>query len=139
MTTSYFNSVSNLLPAILKPYFDLLGLDVRQNGALSDQLLSSQGAGLGALSIDSFKRVHLLRGVPDILSTVSKVLVYASVTAVSVLSQRHRHFHRWEKGWGKKEKQTHQLDNQNRQQETQKERRSNFSGISFLFLLGLMG
>lgn len=108
MTISYFNSVSNLLPAILKPYFDLLGLDVRQNGALSDQLLPSQRARFRALSVYSFKGFHLFRRVPDILSVVSKVLVYASTTALSVLRHRHRHYHSREGS----ERETHYLNNQ---------------------------
>ena len=47
-------------PAILKPDFDLLGLNISQNGTLSDQLLPAQRAWLRALGVNSFKSLHLL-------------------------------------------------------------------------------
>jgi hypothetical protein len=84
-----------VIPAILEPDLDLLGLDVGENGALSDQLLPAQRAGLGALSIDSLERLHLLSRVPHILASVKVVIVPADAptAALSVmLSHSHRHF-----------------------------------------------
>lgn len=79
-------------PAVLEPDFDLLRLDVGENGALPDQLLPAHGAGLGTLSIDSLKSFNLLSSVADILAVI-KVLVYAtSTTTLSVLSHGHRHY-----------------------------------------------
>jgi len=74
----------------LEPNFNLLGLDVGKNRALSDQLLPSQGAGLRALSVNPFERFNLLRRVSDILAGV-KMLVDAPTAAFSVVSHSHRH------------------------------------------------
>lgn len=58
------------VPAILEPDFDLLGLDVGENGAVFDELLAANGAGLGALVVDTLQCLHLLVGVTHILSGV---------------------------------------------------------------------
>jgi hypothetical protein len=81
-----------VIPAILEPDFDLLGVDVGENGALPDQLLPAQRAGLGALGIDPLERIDLLGRVPYILPGI-KVPADAPTAALSVLlSHRHRHF-----------------------------------------------
>lgn len=70
--------------AILEPDFDLLGLDVAEDGALSDQLLPPQRAGLGALVVDPLQRLHLLGGVPHVLARV-----HLLARALPVHRQRH--------------------------------------------------
>lgn len=85
---------TKLLPTVLKPDFDLFGLDVRKNGTLPDQLLAPERAGLWTLGIDSLESFDLLGGVPDILSGI-EVFVYATPTAaLSVMSHSHRHYFR---------------------------------------------
>jgi len=79
-----------VIPAILEPDFDLLGVDVGENGALPDQLLPAQRAGLGALGIDPLERIDLLGRVPYILPGI-KVPADAPTAALSVLLS-HRHF-----------------------------------------------
>lgn len=74
-----------LTPAILEPDFDLLGLDVGEDGALSDQLLPPQRAGLGALVVDPLQRLHLLGRVPHVLARV-----HLPARALLVHHQRHR-------------------------------------------------
>jgi hypothetical protein len=61
-----------LLPAsaVLEPDLDLLGLDVAEDGAVPDELLPAQRAGLGALAVDALQRLHLLRRVPHVLARV---------------------------------------------------------------------
>ena len=54
-------------------------------------MLPTQRAGLRALRINSFKSLHLLCCVPNILPIISKVLVYAPTTAA--LSVQRGHFH----------------------------------------------
>ena len=81
------------LPAILKPDFDLLGLDVGQNGTLADQLLPPQRARLRTLSINPFEGLDLLGRVPDIFSASGEMLVDATTATLSVLLRHyHRHF-----------------------------------------------
>ena len=46
-------NTDNYLPAILEPNFDLLWLDMGENGAFSDELLTAQGTGFGAFMIKS--------------------------------------------------------------------------------------
>ena len=92
------------VPAVLEPDFDLLGLDIREDRALTDQLLSSQGAGLWALGVDSLQGFHLLGGVPHVLAGVGgrrHVLAHAaaataptSATTLPVLPLLLRHHHR---------------------------------------------
>ncbi|BAS85430.1 Os03g0640825 [Oryza sativa Japonica Group] len=57
-------------PAVLEPDLDLLGLDVAEYGALADELLAAERAGLGALAVDPLQRLHLLRGVAHVLARV---------------------------------------------------------------------
>lgn len=82
--------MSTSLPTILEPNFDLLGLDVGKNGTLSDQLLPSQGAGLGALSINPFEGFNLLSRVSYIFPGI-KVLINTPTAVFSVLSHSHGH------------------------------------------------
>jgi len=56
------------IPSILKPNFDLLGLDVLQDGALFDQLVTPDGAGFGALMVHPLQGFHLFVGVANVLS-----------------------------------------------------------------------
>jgi hypothetical protein len=55
------------LPPVLEPDFDLLWLNVGQHRRLTDELLSSDGAGLGTLMIHPLQCLHLLVCVPHIL------------------------------------------------------------------------
>jgi hypothetical protein len=55
------------LPPVLEPDFDLLWLNVGQHRRLTDELLSSDGAGLGTLMIHPLQCLHLLVRVPHIL------------------------------------------------------------------------
>lgn len=80
-----------VIPAILEPDFDLLGVDVGENGALPDQLLPAQRAGLGALGIDPLERLDLFGRVPYILPRI-KVPADAPTAALPVLLSHHRHF-----------------------------------------------
>jgi hypothetical protein len=57
-------------PAVLEPDLDLLGLDVAEYGALPDELLPAQRAGLGALAVDPLERLHLLGRVAHVLARV---------------------------------------------------------------------
>lgn len=83
------------LPAILKPDFDLFGLDVGQNGTVAYQLLPAQRTGLRALGVDPFERLDLLGGVPDVFPGVEvpvEAVAAAAATAIPVMRHGHRHF-----------------------------------------------
>lgn len=81
-----------MIPAILEPDLDLLGLDVGENGALSNQLLSTQRAGLWALRIDSLERLNLLSCVPYILASIKVPTDTPTATLSVLLSHSHSHF-----------------------------------------------
>jgi hypothetical protein len=91
MKLNQMNKRLMVIPAILEPDFDLLGVDVGENGALPDQLLPAQRAGLGALGIDPLERLDLFGRVPYILPRI-KVPADAPTAALSVLLSHHRHF-----------------------------------------------
>jgi hypothetical protein len=57
-------------PAVLEPDLDLLGLDVAECGAVPDDLLAAQRAGLGAVAVDPLEHLHLLGGVAHVLARV---------------------------------------------------------------------
>jgi hypothetical protein len=57
-------------PAVLEPDLDLLGLDVAEYGAVPDDLLAAQRAGLGAVAVDPLEHLHLLGGVAHVLARV---------------------------------------------------------------------
>jgi hypothetical protein len=54
--------------SILEPDFDLLGLDVGKDWTFSDELLATEGAGLGAVVVEAFQSFHLFRSVPNVLA-----------------------------------------------------------------------
>jgi hypothetical protein len=81
-----------VIPAILEPDFDLLGVDVGENGALPDQLLPAQRAGLGALGIDPLESLDLLGRVPYILPGIQMPADAPTAALSVVLSHGHRHF-----------------------------------------------
>ena len=49
-----------MIPSVLEPNFDLLRLDVGENGTLPDKLLAAHGAGLGAVMVEPFESLNLL-------------------------------------------------------------------------------
>lgn len=81
------------VPAVLKPDFDLLRFNVRENGALPNKLLPPQRARLGAFSIDPLESIDLLRGVPHILARIHLLLLLAAAAAVAVALPVHRKRH----------------------------------------------
>ena len=62
--------MSEAIPSVLKPNFDLFGLDVGENRAFPDKLLPANGTGFGALVIEPLKGFNLLRRVTDIFPVV---------------------------------------------------------------------
>ena len=77
---------------MLNPDFDLLGLDVRQNGTVADQLLSMQLARLRTLDINPFEGFHLLASVPDIFSGIEMPAHAITATLSVLMCHCHRHF-----------------------------------------------
>lgn len=71
-----------ILPAVLKPNFDLFGFNVGEDGAFPDELLPPQRTGLWAFSIDPLQSLHLLRCVPHILAAIHLVVVAGWVLVV---------------------------------------------------------
>lgn len=67
-------SIMKKIPPILKPNFNLLGLNVGEDRALSDQLLPAKRARLRALMIQPLKGFDLLRSVSNVLSGVHSSL-----------------------------------------------------------------
>lgn len=59
---------SNCLPSILKPDFDLLRLDIREDGTVFDQLLTAYGTRLGAFIVNALESFHLFIGVANVLA-----------------------------------------------------------------------
>jgi hypothetical protein len=79
------------LPPVLEPDFDLLWLNVGQHRRLTDELLSSDGAGLGTLMIHPLQCLHLLVCVPHILPrgihpTTSPLPFWSSPSSFSAAS-----------------------------------------------------
>jgi len=64
-----------MIPSVLEPNFDLLRLDVGENGTLPDKLLAAHGAWLGAVMVEPFKSLNLLRRVPHILAVIHLQLI----------------------------------------------------------------
>lgn len=64
------SDIEIFIPSILKPNFDLFGFNVRENGALPNELLATNGAGFGAVVIEPLQGFDLLRRVADILAIV---------------------------------------------------------------------
>lgn len=63
------------IPSILKPDFDLLRLDIGENGALSDQLLATNGTGFRTFVIEPLKGFNLLRCVSNVFTVVDTMFV----------------------------------------------------------------
>jgi hypothetical protein len=58
------------LPAVLKPDFDLFGLNVGKNGTLPNELLPSQRARLWAFCVHPLQCLHLLWRIPHVLAGI---------------------------------------------------------------------
>jgi len=71
------------VPAVLKPDFDLFGLNVRENRTLSNKLLSSQRTRLRTFCIHSLQCLNLLRCIPHILTWIH-------VLVLTVYRKRHK-------------------------------------------------
>jgi len=80
-------------PAVLEPDLDLLGLDVAEYGALPDELLPAQRAGLGALAVDALELLDLLGGVAHVLARVHLRCPTAARRRPVLASPDHHHRH----------------------------------------------
>lgn len=78
------------IPSILEPDFDLFGLDVGKDGALTNQLLPPHRARLGALRVHSLQCLHLLRRVPHVLPRA----VHMPLQSAAALGARPHHHRR---------------------------------------------
>jgi len=58
------------LPAVLKPDFDLFGLNVGKNRTLPNELLPSQRARLWAFCVHPLQCLHLLWRIPHVLAGI---------------------------------------------------------------------
>lgn len=65
--------------AILEPDFDLSRLDVAENGAFSNELLSTERARFRALGVNSLESFDLLRRVSHVLAGVKSFLRRVSI------------------------------------------------------------
>lgn len=79
------------LPSVLKPDFDLLGFNIGQKGAFSDQLLTAERRGFRTFWVNALQCLHLLRRVPYILPAAIQMPIYIVTTLMAI---RHRHSHR---------------------------------------------
>lgn len=62
------------LPSVLEPDLDLFRLDVGENWALANKLLTPNRTRLWALMIEPLEGFNLLRCVSDILAIVNRTL-----------------------------------------------------------------
>lgn len=59
----------------MEPNFDLLGLDVGENRTFPYKLLTSHGAGFGAVVVEPLECLNLLGRVPHILAVIQYLLI----------------------------------------------------------------
>lgn len=75
-----FDSPRASASAVLKPDFDLFGLNVAENRTLPNELLPSQGAGLWAFRVDPLQGLNLLWCISHVLTTIHLLVVVVAVS-----------------------------------------------------------